>query len=170
MQLNIRSAGPDLPPVPFAGEIDLSRMRCWGEQPFPFPAAVAGELVWRHGQTLLCYTARYTLHLPCARCLADVNRACEENFAHVVVEQLTEGDPEDWAQAPDGQLDLNGVVEADLALSLDTAPLCDETCLGLCPRCGTNRNLSGCDCAQQQKPDSPFAALMEQYHHSEESS
>ncbi len=165
MQLNIRSAAPGGPPVSFSGEADLSRVRCWGQAPFPFPVSLAGELFWRHGQTVLRYTVRYTLHLPCARCLADVSRAGEECFEHIVAEHLSDGDPEDWAHAPDGLLELGAVAEADLVLALDTAPLCGENCLGLCPHCGTNRNRFCCDCAKKLPPDSPFAALLESVEH-----
>jgi uncharacterized protein len=36
--------------------------------------------------------------------------------------------------------------------------LCRDDCRGLCPRCGTNRNLSACGCAPEE-PDLRLSAL-----------
>jgi uncharacterized protein len=37
-------------------------------------------------------------------------------------------------------------------LDLPLAPLCSEECLGLCPRCGQNWNLSSCACPPEGDP------------------
>ena len=45
-----------------------------------------------------------------------------------------------------GILDLTTLLETETALLLPMKPLCREDCRGLCPTCGTNRNLSSCRC------------------------
>jgi len=58
----------------------------------------------------------------------------------------------------DDQLDLNRVVETETTLALPMKPLCDPACRGLCPVCGTNRNLNPCACVERA-PDPRLAVL-----------
>jgi uncharacterized protein len=41
------------------------------------------------------------------------------------------------------------LVEEQLLLELPMKPLCRPDCLGLCPRCGTDRNSDPCDCRDE---------------------
>ncbi len=45
-----------------------------------------------------------------------------------------------------GVLDLTTLLETETTLLLPMKPLCREDCRGLCPICGTNRNVSSCRC------------------------
>jgi uncharacterized protein len=45
-----------------------------------------------------------------------------------------------------------------ISLALPLQPLCAEDCLGLCARCGADRNRVDCGC-EELKPPSPFAVL-----------
>jgi uncharacterized protein len=45
-----------------------------------------------------------------------------------------------------GLLDLTTLLETETTLLLPMKPLCREDCRGLCPICGTNRNVSSCRC------------------------
>jgi uncharacterized protein len=44
------------------------------------------------------------------------------------------------------EIDVTGLVVEHAILGLPTIPLCSETCRGLCPQCGTNRNVRACTC------------------------
>lgn len=46
-----------------------------------------------------------------------------------------------------GEIDLEPLVRDAVLLELPLAPLCSEECFGLCPECGTNRNVAACSCA-----------------------
>jgi uncharacterized protein len=50
------------------------------------------------------------------------------------------------------ELDLEPLARDAVVLDLPLAPLCSEECLGLCPQCGTNRNLGPCTCAPPIDP------------------
>jgi uncharacterized protein len=53
--------------------------------------------------------------------------------------------PEDEAfPIVDDQVDLRPVVTEVLVCALPLAPLCGDDCQGLCPECGTNRNVLDC--------------------------
>jgi len=58
----------------------------------------------------------------------------------------------------DDQLDLSRLVETETTLALPMKPLCREDCRGLCPVCGSNRNVAACGCAERA-PDPRLAAL-----------
>lgn len=54
-------------------------------------------------------------------------------------------------------IDLEPLVREQFILAVPFAPLCKDDCLGLCPQCGVDRNVSSCAC---EKPIDPrFAAL-----------
>lgn len=44
------------------------------------------------------------------------------------------------------EIDVTAFVHEYVLLAMPTRPLCDEACRGLCVRCGTNLNLTTCDC------------------------
>ncbi len=45
-------------------------------------------------------------------------------------------------------LDIEPLVHDACILELPLAPLCGDSCSGLCPRCGANRNYDACSCEQ----------------------
>jgi len=58
----------------------------------------------------------------------------------------------------DGErVDLEPLVREQYVLAVPYAPLCKDDCAGLCPQCGTDRNLAPCTC--EAPPDPRFAAL-----------
>lgn len=55
-------------------------------------------------------------------------------------------------------IDLDPVVREQLLLALPGYPVCQESCKGLCPVCGTNLNERDCGC-DRRVPDPRWAAL-----------
>jgi len=78
---------------------------------------------------------------------------------------------EEEIEIPADEMDIgfysgDGIELADVAieqviLSVPMKVICGAECRGLCPVCGTNRNLARCDCAPRPH-DSPFASLKEE--------
>lgn len=114
--------------------------------------------------------------LSCARCLARYRQPVQETL-RLVLEPAGNRVPPDAdaadALARDGvclgeelevgwfrgqEIDLGPYLFELIALSLPVKPLCREDCLGLCPRCGVDRNVEKCHC-NEVNPASPFAAL-----------
>jgi uncharacterized protein len=98
---------------------------------------------------------RYTA--PCSRCLEPTER----EFA-CAVQELFEPCPLEGETYPlhHDEVDLELPLRDAVLLELPTAPLCDESCRGLCPVCGVNRNESACDC-DPNPPDPRWDALRE---------
>ncbi len=51
------------------------------------------------------------------------------------------------------EIDLGLPAWEELVLLAPSKTLCQDTCAGLCPQCGANRNESPCDCKTEEDPD-----------------
>lgn len=90
-----------------------------------------------------------TLRLSCARCL----RPVEQPFRIEVAELFTrEPDEESDYALGDAELDLEPMVRDAVVLAMPFSPLCRPDCLGLCERCGGDRNLGECSCGPRTDP------------------
>ncbi len=108
--------------------------------------------------------------MTCSRCLKDFTKelAVPVDLVYEPAEGLGPGDKQHELKADEletgfyggDELDIEGMVEEQMLLSVPLKPLCKETCLGLCPRCGADLNEGPCGCAAQ-KADSGFEALKE---------
>jgi uncharacterized protein len=78
------------------------------------------------------------------RVVADVHER------YVPADRIAEDDD---AYPLDGdELDLEPLARDAVLLELPLAPLCSEECLGLCPTCGANRNVTVCYCPPETDP------------------
>jgi uncharacterized protein len=58
----------------------------------------------------------------------------------------------------DGErVDVEPLLREQFVLAIPFAPLCAETCKGLCPQCGVDRNTTSCTC---QPPTDPRLAAL----------
>ena len=116
------------------------------------------------------------IDVECGRCLERYRHSVAERF-RLVLEAAGNRPPTDpesarilardgmcladdlevgWYQGP--EIVLDSFFSEVISLGLPMQPLCQESCKGLCPRCGTDRNRADCDCGEL-KPPSPFAVL-----------
>ena len=116
----------------------------------------------RHGQVWAEYTVSYDLSASCARCLTEIQQSGQHSFSHPVREsQVGCEQDEEVVCAPGGMLDVTALCAADLLLEFASPLLCTPDCKGLCPDCGTDLNPEQCACADKEKVDPRFAALLE---------
>lgn len=108
-----------------------------------------GDEIWLRGR------AEALSPQQCSRCLADFVQTLElefEVFCAKVRASSTIGpsplDDEDGGiHFHDGRvLSIDGEIREAVLLGVPMQPLCRETCLGLCPRCGEDRNQGPCRC------------------------
>jgi uncharacterized protein len=125
----------------------------------PDDAPVEGDLLLESVVEGILVTGPLTgrLTLTCARCLKEF-----EDRVEVGVQELfargSEVGPDEYAVSPEGSLDLEPMVRDNVMLSLPFSPLCRAGCLGLCERCGGDRNLGECMCVEETV-DARWAAL-----------
>ena len=95
--------------------------------------------------------------LSCSRCLApfrlEVSGECSRIYRPGPLgPRPGEGElkEEDLALTPfDGaRINLEEIAEEQLYLMIPLKPLCRESCQGLCPHCGADRNLVSCRCSE----------------------
>jgi DUF177 domain-containing protein len=105
---------------------------------------------------LLTGTLSGNMTCKCSRCLKEFSRDFEvrvrELFAHVVTEE-----DDHYPISDDGDIDLEPCARDAILLDVPFSPLCKEDCLGLCARCGGDRNLGECSCGPEI--DERWAAL-----------
>ena len=97
------------------------------------------------------------MDVSCARCLKPI-----QGELLVQVQELfsprAEPDDDEYPLA-DGQVDLEPMIRDAVVPSMPYAPLCRPDCLGLCERCGGDRNMEECRC--EPEPDARWAPLLE---------
>ena len=109
-------------------------------------------------------TIKGAVKAPCHRCLeeasVDIDHAFDTFEAHEDVEVL-EGE-ENHLRATDAGWELNvaGLLWEEFLLAMPEKILCADTCLGLCPHCGKNRNLEHCACCNLDS-QSPLARALQ---------
>lgn len=88
----------------------------------------------------------------CRRCGGPVTGLIDTEVRERYAAQGGTEEDEDAYPLVGDELDLEPLVRDAVLLELPLAPLCSEGCLGLCPQCGTNRNVSVCDCPPTVDP------------------
>lgn len=101
----------------------------------------------------------------CRRCLASVT-------GHDRIQVIEHFRPAGTARSAGGredaevipvegdQIDLVPTIRETVMIELPVAPLCSADCAGICPVCGADRNIVGCECAIEVRDDR-WAALDE---------
>lgn len=110
--------------------------------------AMAGG-VWVSG------VASAEMVLRCNRCLDRVGFEARAPVRQVYGEDALDDMP---AIGQEGDIDLSGALHDELCLSVPLAPLCSESCRGLCPVCGADLNEGSCE-GHSESRESPFATL-----------
>lgn len=110
----------------------------------------------------------------CSRCIGRVRVPLNEELmaTYMPSEQIQAADDEDLGGEDgvelraddidvfgyeDDVIDLEPLVREQLILAVPFAPLCSESCQGLCPQCGADRNREPCAC--EPVADPRWAAL-----------
>ena len=89
-----------------------------------------------------------TVPLMCSRCLETFSWDVRMAFAWKVLRSSADDDASVLV-APEGKIGLEDLATEQLYLNLPLKPICSPNCLGLCPTCGTNRNLDACACVPE---------------------
>ena len=111
------------------------------------------------------------VEVACGRCVEAVRVLIDETI-HVTFlpREQVPAEPEDGEEVEiteddldlypyDGdEIDLLPLLREQVVMAVPFAPLCAETCKGLCPRCGSNLNTDPCDC-DRHVVDPRLAAL-----------
>ena len=96
----------------------------------------------------------------CALCLEPVQTHVEADVDVSFVKDLSEDDFDSYPLTG-YRIDIQPMVEEALVLELPMRFLCSDDCKGICPVCGTNRNIAPCTCQEGGERRNPFSAMSE---------
>lgn len=133
------------------------------------PLEIIGRVVKSELQVKVEGKFNTTAEVLCSRCLSKVSvKLCNE-FDILYVPEST-NDVGDTLELDEDDLTLSvldgNVIDVDelaieqIYLALPSRVLCKEDCLGLCPKCGKNKNVENCSC-DKEDVDTRWAALKE---------
>ena len=161
MIIDLNKIGPG--GVPFDVALSLPPLEGLSHERITVPRAhVAGEVRRRGRVADLRARLSADVELTCSRCLERYPTSIDQPFQLTLVPQAIEPpqgelalpgpDEEDVSEfaCPDGKADLREIVTEQIYLGLPLKPMCSESCKGLCPSCGINRNRAACTCAPEE--------------------
>lgn len=122
------------------------------------------------GEYLVDGTSQFMADLTCSRCVEPYPFANSATFhlrfrPRLEVSQENEeveigSEDLDVEFYTERQIPLRDLAAEQVQLAIPMKPLCDENCLGLCPKCGVNRNRERCNC-EASAGDERWGALHE---------
>jgi DUF177 domain-containing protein len=98
-----------------------------------------------------------TMVVSCARCLEPVDVPFTFDVQELFAAGATPADDEYPLHG--GEVDLEPMIRDAIVPAMPFAPLCRPECLGLCERCGGDRNLGECSCPPEE--DRRWAVLVD---------
>ncbi len=121
------------------------------------PVTLALDIHKKNAEVTLVGRVATVLELACGRCLEPYTLPVEASFDLLYLphaENRGEGEVEiedddlNTGFYRDETIDLGQLMREQFCLALPMKPLCREDCRGLCAHCGTNLNLSTCNCVE----------------------
>ena len=163
MFIDINTIGSD--GLTFERSVPLHGLEGPSREKIPDVAAhLAGTVTPAPGGAELTAELKATVPLTCSRCLETFDWEVDTDFTWTVVKNppsAPKADADDEASilvAPEGKIALEDLATEQVYLNLPLKPICTPGCRGLCPTCGTNRNLNPCACATEDDDVDPRLA------------
>lgn len=119
------------------------------------PPVVSGQIRKDRARLKINGKVAAKLQLECDRCLKLIEFPVDSRFkleyvtqADYLAQQAIELTEEELDLTVfDGEvIDIDQLVREELLLAVPTHLVCQESCKGVCPSCGVNRNLTNCQC------------------------
>lgn len=149
MKLDLDRQGPGRTHLDVGADVSLQ----WGEER-PGEAHVVGRLQVDNlgGRFLVGGTLAACATGECSRCLEPCEVRWEAPVDCMVVRDLDSDEADGDSMVilqQSGEVDLREVIRECLLLAYPQAPLCGDSCRGLCPQCGADLNAGPCGCPQE---------------------
>jgi uncharacterized protein len=132
-------------------------------RPGPSGLALKGRLDKAGDDYLLRASLRGVLEMTCARCLEaamlSIDVPVSVTFVSADADHTDDEEDPDIIAFQGGEIDVGDEIRDEILLAIPINVVCRETCAGLCPTCGVNRNASACGCKADRAATGAFAAL-----------
>ncbi|WP_309121327.1 YceD family protein [Paenibacillus sp.] len=160
MNLNLRELALRGAPIELNGRLPLEE-DVTGRNDVRVAGPLEARLTARSdsGTAIVNGTLSADLELVCSKCLRAVSEKTEVPVTELFTLQrgIAERD-EDVHLVHEEIVDLTPYLRDAFVVQLPMAAVCGESCKGLCPVCGKDRNVESCDCVQE-KIDPRLAGL-----------
>lgn len=134
-----------------SGTVSFAEDAFGADVSFADGAAVCGSITCRGNVLELSAHVEGAFLANCARCLKELKQTLSFDFTETLVQEGEEVTDRDSVIVFAGmQIDLSEIVVSNILLHLSYRYLCSETCRGICPKCGADRNLSDCGCVNDE--------------------
>jgi len=140
---------------PFSQELTFDPTVSMGEELRFEGAYLEGELFGAEETVGIKARLTATVIAHCSRCLTEVKYPMDVE----VDAEFTRTNDEDTFPITGHEIDPRDAAFEALLLELPMRFVCSESCRGLCPVCGVNRNISKCKCGEGATASNPFSAL-----------
>lgn len=114
---------------------------------FASPVKVKGYVKQDKDVYLVIGQVQTEVLLECSRCLEIVNYPVHTEFEQ---QYSASGSQEETLMMDGDRIDLDKPVVESILLELPIKIVCSEECKGLCPICGSNRNINECKCSDEE--------------------
>ncbi|HEY8443262.1 MAG TPA: DUF177 domain-containing protein [Clostridia bacterium] len=119
------------------------------------PARITGKLTKIDGGFKAEGKISYSFEFNCDLCIA-----LSQYSKTVEFDEVFKRDYQEDAYHYEGEkIDLTQLVTDAIVLSLPSRLICKPDCKGLCPVCGTDRNIKDCGCKVEETGNNPFEIL-----------
>ncbi|HEV8269554.1 MAG TPA: DUF177 domain-containing protein [Thermoanaerobaculia bacterium] len=159
MDLNLELAFDE--PVDLSHTFEISKEKLGREELLSLqPVRFSGRLMKTDPGFALTGRIEIAGTAECVRCLGEVpfSRSGPVSWVFAPTHERPKAEEEETELA-DTDLDVvwyddfvvpfDPLIEEQLQLEIPMKPLCRESCLGLCPKCGADRNSAPCGCSEE---------------------
>lgn len=112
------------------------------------PVVFNGKLSLLENVFFLDGKCTFKLQLTCYRCLEKFNYDLKIDI-HEKLTNDSENKDDELILIDNGSLDITEILLNNIFVSLPMKRLCSKNCKGLCQYCGTNLNISTCNCDKE---------------------
>lgn len=109
------------------------------------PVSFSGTVTNIQGVFSVNGILKYEYITKCVKCLKPLSDTIEKRISEMFESSESKEGMDSYIFTND-EIDLELPVIHNIILSLPQISVCSEDCKGLCPKCGTNLNISECDC------------------------
>lgn len=107
------------------------------------PVKVKGNISLVNDELIVEIRAEFSAELNCSRCTSDFTKDFDIAFTEAL-------DLNDNQESIEEHLDLTELIRDNILVNMPIKPICSDDCKGLCPVCGTNKNMNDCNCESEQ--------------------
>ncbi len=109
------------------------------------PIIVKGSAVNYEGKIEVELSIASKVETVCSRCMERYIQEINTDSQFTFVKDSVTGNDDYYVYKGDS-IDITDLVLGEIAAELPMKPLCNTHCKGLCPKCGKNKNITNCQC------------------------